>query len=897
MYEQTFNFSQRPFNVCPQAEDYFPGQSHQQAITSSRSCVDRRNGPATIIGAVGTGKSLAMQVIGEVYADQFDVVSIECSRMEQRSELLQSILFGMNLPFREMSEGELRLSLIDHLKNGNGNSNGILLLVDEADRLSIELLDELRLITNIVRQGRSQAQLVLAGSQRLEESLNDPRLASFNQRIASRSYLQNFSRDEVGDYIADHIGRVGGESDNVFEKEAVEQIARNSDGCPRVINQLCERALTRAAKEQSTMVTQEIVQHAWAELQNLPIPKSADAAAKVGSDLSEGGSGESVIEFGSLDDDDQGSSAFTSQHGGQADDAFSNQADADCKSFETTTDSNASEDESELDSLQSDDQLSESQGSDPESFDGPDAVDDKPSSDYGGEVGSEFGNAETEAEASESAILNPSSWDSQTGDESSSDDSTDSWGGRLPTNLGVADYRSYDAGSAGYAVPPYGSGVDPFAPQEDALPKQQFQYGSQSAVDAPAEETNSQAGDSQNLQDDSSKFSDSISTEEYSHDRYNEPTPKQTNGYSTDPTDERIQALEQEQQDLLEKVDAATSPFDTQTPFGAMSGDLLNQHTSQPDVPNEVQAAFDGLEQIDQARSAENYSPPAPMAPLADADQDLQPVDAVADPFDEDFEEEILLQDAYTPFVAKQNQSSLSVTSEQLSHLHPSDDDEAKEDVNQSVTSDNDSVALDALSKFQVPPKADATYVPVQSVSTELSDPDAFQSLPPKEQIADENAEEIGEEIGEEIDPDLAALTSDFSFDEEMPAVVQPNELLDPSIPGEGAAVEGEIREQTLDIVRDLQNVVDTDHSQETGNPFSQPPSERSQENAAFGADVRPLGVAEQVPESLQYPQQPPLDESQQVLREILAQQQIIQGGNNANNDQGAYVDPAQAGH
>ena len=164
------------------------------------------------------------------------------------------------------------MSLIDHLKNGNGNSNGILLLVDEADRLSIELLDELRLITNVVRDGLSQVQLVLAGTQRLEESLNDPRLASFSQRVASRSYLQNFSRDEVGDYIAEQVGRAGGQADDIFEADAIDEVARNSDGCPRVINQLCERSLAVAVDQEQTKVTQDIVQTAWAELQNLPIP-------------------------------------------------------------------------------------------------------------------------------------------------------------------------------------------------------------------------------------------------------------------------------------------------------------------------------------------------------------------------------------------------------------------------------------------------------------------------------------------------------------------------------------------------------------------------------------------------------------------------------------------------
>ena len=120
MYEQAFNFTQRPFKICPAPEEFYRGQSHQQAVEAARVCIERRNGPVVLIGSVGSGKSLTIQVIGKQHTDQFDVVSIECSRLEQRSELLQSILFGLGLPFREMSEGELRLSLIEHLKSGKG---------------------------------------------------------------------------------------------------------------------------------------------------------------------------------------------------------------------------------------------------------------------------------------------------------------------------------------------------------------------------------------------------------------------------------------------------------------------------------------------------------------------------------------------------------------------------------------------------------------------------------------------------------------------------------------------------------------------------------------------------------------------------------------------------------
>ena len=457
MYEQKFNFSQRPFSVCPQHEEYFPGQSHQQAIAASRSCVQRRNGPATIIGAVGTGKSLTLQVIGEVFADQFDVVSIECSRLEQRSELLQSILFGMNLPFRDMSEGELRLSLIDHLKNGGGNANGILLLVDEADRLSIELLDELRLVTNVLREGLSQAQLVLAGTQRLEESLNDPRLASFGQRIASRSYLQNFSCEEVRRYVADNIERAGGNAQDIFEDDAIDEVARASDGCPRVINQLCERSLAVCATQDQPKVSRDIVQVAWAELQNLPMPTNSNSAcpAEVKEGCSHERSTDGVVEFGALDDGlvgDSEASGFADEAGEAAPeqsghkDLSSDSQDPQPQAQERLqwgTQPNAAEEQSEVI-----DQDASVQGQ----------------ADREGEAGVDV----------ESSIGVKRGSDVEVEGEYVTPDEHDqpgAWSGQLPTNLGEAEHPDYESGTAWGAAETFGSG-DPFAPEE--LPPRQL---------------------------------------------------------------------------------------------------------------------------------------------------------------------------------------------------------------------------------------------------------------------------------------------------------------------------------------------------------------------------------------------------------------------------------------
>lgn len=656
MHEQYFGFSQRPFSICPQLEDFFPGQSHQQTVSAAAACIQRRNGPVIIIGNVGSGKSLTLQVIGRKYSDQFTIVSIECSRLEQRSELLQSILFGLEMPFRDLSEGELRLSLIDYLKNDQSCENGILLLVDEADRLSIELLDELRLITNVVKHGRPQVQLVLAGTQRLEESLNDPRLASFNQRVASRSYLQSLSRTEVESYIADHIERAGGKIDTTFDDAAIEEIAKASDGCPRLINQLCENSLTAAAAERLDGVSFDVVQKAWAELQNLPMPatsspldfdQNTDSAGN-----GNGGSMESVVEFGSLDDDPV--SAFGSDD---------HQSDVNETAAEV-------HDNGSAEAIDDDD----------------DRVSVVGESDHGIEFGSE--NETDDDDVAANDVLETAAHSSidfeqsrlvdrddyKDSDESSfEDDDAAGWDGRLPTNLGVRPDALGALGSAD-ELPfssAYDSSVDPFAPQEDSTSDQQFRM--QEIRDA-----HRHSGEGEEFSDAAESYTDS----QPSSADDETPAPEKEMAESVSDSDPRIETLKREQEELLKKVfsipqsPALDSQFDSPTdpnrPSTQADADLSFEAEA------DVQAAFEGLEMIDEARSRSDYAaadaaPAGATEPTGPAEPAL-PAD---DPFAEDFEEEVMIHDAYSPFVAQQNQSSLSVTTDNLSHLVPIDEQDS----------------------------------------------------------------------------------------------------------------------------------------------------------------------------------------------------------------------------
>jgi len=286
---------QRVFATYPLVARYFPGKSVEDARQRLTRAIERGDGPGLVIGAPGTGKSLLLQVLATQYHSQFDVVLLACARLCTRRAMLQAMLFELGLPYKSRDEGELRLSLLDHLLSEQCPS-GLLLLVDEAQSLPAALLDELRILTNLVRGGVPRVRLVLAGSSALEESFAHPELESFSQRLSARCYLASFDRDESWQYIRAQIAACGVTPEEVFTVDAASAVFDATDGVPRLLNQVCDRALHFTLSMGSPRVERKAIQEAWSDLQRLPTPWETPPVdtALLDSD---------IIEFGDLHDD------------------------------------------------------------------------------------------------------------------------------------------------------------------------------------------------------------------------------------------------------------------------------------------------------------------------------------------------------------------------------------------------------------------------------------------------------------------------------------------------------------------------------------------------------------------------------------------------------------------
>ena len=293
MYEALFGLRERPFAAAPTAERYFPGTSIDNARKTLTRCIERAEGTGIVIGPSGTGKTLLCQVLAQQLAEEFATVVLASGRVCTRRALLQAILFELGLPYRGLEEGELRLALLDHLAPRREPSASLVLLVDEAHTLPWRLLEELRLLSNLIRDGQPRVRLVLAGGTQLEERFASPKLDSFNQRLAARCYLESLDREECFAYTRYQITAAGGNADHVFSPEALQSVYRATDGIPRLVNQVCDHALVLCAAGGQRQVTAAAIEEAWADLQQLPAPWSGSSEVQAVN---------STVEFGKLED-------------------------------------------------------------------------------------------------------------------------------------------------------------------------------------------------------------------------------------------------------------------------------------------------------------------------------------------------------------------------------------------------------------------------------------------------------------------------------------------------------------------------------------------------------------------------------------------------------------------
>jgi general secretion pathway protein A len=246
MYEKRYGLSRRPFPATPDSDRYYPAASHEAALAAMECGLAGDESFVLVTGAAGTGKTL----LGHVLLDRLPEGSVSAlltnSHLPDRSALLQAILYDLRLPYADRGEQVLRLRLTDQLLQNCAAGKRTVLVVDEAQHLGADLLEELRLLTNLEAGSRKAVQVVLIAQPEILETLKQPALTAFAQRLAVRSRLEALGVEEACDYLQHHLRQAGAEPEKVFDESALEVLARGSGGVPRRLNQAAHQALLLA---------------------------------------------------------------------------------------------------------------------------------------------------------------------------------------------------------------------------------------------------------------------------------------------------------------------------------------------------------------------------------------------------------------------------------------------------------------------------------------------------------------------------------------------------------------------------------------------------------------------------------------------------------------------------
>jgi len=269
MYKAFFHLSRNPFDLTPDPSCFVPTKSHNEALATLYYGVRRHKGFVVVTGEVGTGKTLLLRCLLRLLKESKDIAyAYLFNSLLSPTEFLQYILSDFGLPAANKSKWELLLDLGQFLVSRGSKTQTTVLIVDEAHHLSEDILEEIRLLSNLETTDDKLLQIVLVGQPELDEKLDSIGLRQLKQRIALRAQLGPLSAEETADYIAERlrIAEAGSHGAAIFTPEAVAAVFYHSKGLPRLINTICENALIAAYARQEQSVAPGIVDGVAKEL-------------------------------------------------------------------------------------------------------------------------------------------------------------------------------------------------------------------------------------------------------------------------------------------------------------------------------------------------------------------------------------------------------------------------------------------------------------------------------------------------------------------------------------------------------------------------------------------------------------------------------------------------------
>lgn len=266
MYEAYFELNENPFGTTPDPRFLYKGKAHREALAYLAYGVFRKKGFLALTGEVGIGKTTIIRAFIQTFHPCLEVAFILNTRVSF-DDLLYMVLTDLGVEPKNDSKVAMLSALNDYLIERYAENQNPLLIIDEAQNLTPEVLEELRMLSNLETDEQKLIQIVLVGQPELTRLLMREDLRQLRQRIPGVFNMQYLSREEVYSYIRYRLGVAGLKNGRLtFSDDAVDVIHQFSSGIPRLINMLCDRVLLRGYLQKTRVVERELVEASILEL-------------------------------------------------------------------------------------------------------------------------------------------------------------------------------------------------------------------------------------------------------------------------------------------------------------------------------------------------------------------------------------------------------------------------------------------------------------------------------------------------------------------------------------------------------------------------------------------------------------------------------------------------------
>ncbi len=266
MYKKFYSLKENPFNITSDPSFFFASQRHQEAFAHLKYGIESRKGILLVTGEIGTGKTTLCRTLLNSLDDKIKIALILNPSFSDL-QLLQMIIrdFGIDCP-PKVNKLDLVGAIVQFLIEQSSQGNNVVIVIDECQNLNSRQLEQIRLLSNLETEKEKLLQIILVGQPELLAKLKNQDLRQLNQRVAVRYHMLPLDKPEVVAYIDHRLKTAGANRKLHFTPDAVDMIYTYSEGTPRLINILCDRALLAGFVENTFTITAEVIRQSAREV-------------------------------------------------------------------------------------------------------------------------------------------------------------------------------------------------------------------------------------------------------------------------------------------------------------------------------------------------------------------------------------------------------------------------------------------------------------------------------------------------------------------------------------------------------------------------------------------------------------------------------------------------------